>query len=395
MRHLTLRVAWHDNAWNGTVCANPRENAFCLSLDRIRLERDDYRETELAGRLFADLAAGDMPPCRAESGAFMNTGGWTRVIQHPYQEIAKAATTHGHLRPTPVEVPPYSTFAIPFAWMMRRAQDEIADRLPDRLPEDQEPPFNSAWVFGRRRQEALLRHFFSQVQANRSLVFFYTKEGQPISDEISRLVVGVGRVTKLRRAARIRERRKRGAPSGLGAPGSSLDQGRRGRRLSSPVPRLPRGDRRSGRGRPPARLAARDRRHPQSQATSVCSRISPNTRPLTSRSRRSCDVSTAVRKIRAHGIAEGPWEAREEWLNQQIARTWIERGALSRCRLRARGTRIASRHGARAGADRDGRPRLRRRPVAGTRSASARRGRAATSGVRRRSRISARRRGPS
>ena len=67
MRHLTLRVAWHDNAWNGTVCANPRENAFCLSLDRIRLERDDYRETELARRLFADLAASDMPPCRAES----------------------------------------------------------------------------------------------------------------------------------------------------------------------------------------------------------------------------------------------------------------------------------------------------------------------------------------
>jgi hypothetical protein len=265
MRHLTLRVAWHDNAWNGTVCANPRENAFCLSLDRIRLERDDYRETELAGRLFADLTAGDMPPCRAESGAFMNTGGWTRVIQHPYQEIAKAAATHGHLRPTPVEVPRYATFAIPFAWMMRRAQDEIADRLPDRLPEDQEPPFSSASLFGRRRQEALLRHFFSQVQANRSLVFFYTKEGQPISDEISRLIVGVGRRHEARRTARIQERRKHGAPSGLGAPGSSLDQDRRGGRLSSPVPRLPRGDRRSGRGRPPARLAARDRGHPRAK----------------------------------------------------------------------------------------------------------------------------------
>ena len=326
MRHLTLRVAWHDNAWNGTVCANPRENAFCLSLDRIRLERDDYRETELAGRLFADLAAGDMPPCRAESGAFMNTGGWTRVIQHPYQEIAKAATTHGHLRPTPVEVPPYATFAIPFAWMMRRAQDEIADRLPDRLPEDQEPPFNSAWVFGRRRQEALLRHFFSQVQANRSLVFFYTKEGQPISDEISRLIVGVGRVTK---------------------PAAPLEYESVGSAALPPVwERLVhhsiRADGVDGFLLPyHAYLEETGDPEEDARRRDLLREIAVTPEPSHQRvfsyfsEHASADVALstlvrcldAVRKIRAHGIAEGPWEAREEWLNQQIARTWIERGA--------------------------------------------------------------------
>jgi len=35
----------------------------------------------------------------------------------------------------------------------------------------------------------------------------------------------------------------------------------------------------------------------------------------------------SVRRIRSHGIAEGPWELREEWLNEQIARTWVDRGA--------------------------------------------------------------------
>lgn len=35
----------------------------------------------------------------------------------------------------------------------------------------------------------------------------------------------------------------------------------------------------------------------------------------------------AVRRIREHGIAEGPWDLREEWLNEQIARTWADRGA--------------------------------------------------------------------
>jgi hypothetical protein len=34
-----------------------------------------------------------------------------------------------------------------------------------------------------------------------------------------------------------------------------------------------------------------------------------------------------VRRIRQHGIAEGSWEAREDWLNEQIAKTWVDRGA--------------------------------------------------------------------
>jgi hypothetical protein len=34
-----------------------------------------------------------------------------------------------------------------------------------------------------------------------------------------------------------------------------------------------------------------------------------------------------VRKIREHGVSKGPWERREEWLNQRIAETWKERGA--------------------------------------------------------------------
>lgn len=326
MRHLTLRVAWHDGAWNGAVCASPRENAFCLALDRIRLERDDYRETELAGREFADLSAGDMPPCRAESGAFMNANAWTRIIQHPYQEITKAASTHGHLRPTPVEVPPYTTFAIPFAWMQRRAQDDIAEHLPDRLPEDQEPPFNSAWVFGRRRQEALLRHFFSQVEDKRSLVFFYTKEGQPISDEISRLIVGVGRVKKL------------GAPLEYESVGSTAlppvwermvhhsirPDGIDGFLLPYHVYLEKTGDpEEDARRRELLREIAVT---PEPSHQRVFSYFSEHA---------SADVALstlvrcldAVRKIRDHGIAEGPWDAREEWLNEQIARTWIERGA--------------------------------------------------------------------
>ena len=64
-----------------------------------------------------------------------------------------------------------------------------------------------------------------------------------------------------------------------------------------------------------------------SPGTPGCSRTSRSTLRPTSPSPRWSAASTRVRRIRSHGIAEGPWELREEWLNEQIARTWVDRGA--------------------------------------------------------------------
>jgi hypothetical protein len=38
-QHLTVRVAWHQDRWNGTVCQAASRNTYCLDLDRIREER--------------------------------------------------------------------------------------------------------------------------------------------------------------------------------------------------------------------------------------------------------------------------------------------------------------------------------------------------------------------
>ena len=155
MRHLTVRVAWHDRAWGGSVCDHPSANSFCLALDRIREGRNDAYEDSVAGQSWSDLNVNSLPPCQAQAGAFINAREWTRIIEHPYQDIPKASDTHGHLRPTPVNVLAYSTFSVPFWWMTLRNQDEIAARLPVQLPEDRGAPFHTNWVFGRRRQEEL------------------------------------------------------------------------------------------------------------------------------------------------------------------------------------------------------------------------------------------------
>ncbi|MEJ7784054.1 MAG: hypothetical protein WKF96_04555 [Solirubrobacteraceae bacterium] len=326
MKHLTQRVAWHDQAWNGTVCAAPSENSFCIALDRIHKERVDDYEEGIALERFDELDSNDLPPCRAEGGAFMSPRPWTRTVTHPYQENKNAQATHGHLRPTEVTVPAHATFAIPFDWLRREAQDDIAAASPDRLPEDQEPPFPTAWVFGRNRQRRLLDMFFAPIVPGGSLVFYYTKEGQPISDAISRLVVGVGLVTHVAPTLEYESVGSKATPPiwehlvhhSIRADGSD------GFLLPYHAYLDPTGDaKEDARRRELLREVAVT---PDPAHTKTFSYFSEHASPDVALST-LVRCLEAVRAIRRHRVAEGSWEAREEWLNEQIARTWRDRGA--------------------------------------------------------------------
>jgi hypothetical protein len=325
IQHLNVRVAWHDSRWNGTVCRAPAENAFCVELDRIRATRDDAAEGLIAGKPFADLERTQLPPCHVEGGAFMNEREWWRVVQHPYQEIPKASETHGHLRPTKIRVPPFSTFAVPFNWMLRRSQDELDEQFADPLPADKDPPFPSSWVFGRERQEALCEYFFGRLTPARSLAFFYTKSGHPLGDEISRLVVGVGRISAI---APIQWYDSSGTksyplwdrlfshtirPNGQDGfllpyhdylqPTGDPDEDARRQVLVAEIAVVPE----------PSHI----------MTFSYAGELADPDVALSTLTR----CLDAVRRIRVHGIAPGPWERREEWVNEQIASAWTDRGA--------------------------------------------------------------------
>jgi isopentenyldiphosphate isomerase len=60
IQHLTIRVAWHDNRWNGSVCTYPSQNPYCLTLKRIREKRDDAKENGLSHRLWKELGPDDL-----------------------------------------------------------------------------------------------------------------------------------------------------------------------------------------------------------------------------------------------------------------------------------------------------------------------------------------------
>ena len=49
LKHISIRVPWHDTGWDGRVCAAPRLNGACLKLKGIAEKRDD--DAEVAGPL--------------------------------------------------------------------------------------------------------------------------------------------------------------------------------------------------------------------------------------------------------------------------------------------------------------------------------------------------------
>ena len=196
-RHLSVRVPWHDTGWEGTVCRDPLGNGSCLRLSRIAEGRDDAQELANAGRAWGDLPLAELPPCAAERAGFMSPTSRQALKEHPYSSwndvYRKFATTV-------YEVPAYSADCVPFRWMLRQHATTIADEL--QLPYeaaleeavDAEARLNDpAWVQHSQNQSLLLDTFFSAVQPERSLAFFYAKES-PLSNDPRRILLGVGRV---------------------------------------------------------------------------------------------------------------------------------------------------------------------------------------------------------
>ena len=326
MYHLNVRVAWHDNRWNGTICKDPGANSYCMDLERIRAERNDKVEINLKGKSFSEVDAKSLPPCRAESAAFLTDKPWTRIVNHPYADNAKTSKTHGHLLESKIIVKPYSTFAVPFYWMLRAHQDEIEKSIPETLPPDEESPFFSPWVFSRQRQEALCELFFGRLTPKKSLVFFYTKGGHPLEEAYSRLVIGVGVIDWI--SALLKYDSSKPAETyplwDRMFSHSIRSDGEKGFILPYHDYLQPTGDPDEDARR--RMLLNSIAVVPEAVDVKAFSYAGEHATPDVALSTLTKCLES-VRKIREHGIAAGPWEKREEWLNKQIEAAWGDRGA--------------------------------------------------------------------
>ena len=194
LRHLSIRVPWNDSSWEGVVCRNPAANTSCLALRNISERRNDAAEAAVAGKSWQELDENQLPPCVGERGGFMAPYEFTRLISHPY---SKTSSSHKHFKPTPFRYPPYSAACVPFAWTLKEEAEKKVEVLElDYRPELEARArsgmgFNSAWIQTKYNQLVLLDTFFSAIQPDRSLCFFYAKR-TPLVEDPKRVLIGVG-----------------------------------------------------------------------------------------------------------------------------------------------------------------------------------------------------------
>lgn len=200
LKHLSIRVPWHDNAWNGSICNNPKANSACLVLKNCALNRNDEQEHSLAGTLLSDLSEDQFPVCIGERATFMAPFAIHKTLSHPYAE--SSPTTHGHLKPTRVQFPAFSAAAVPYHWMLKENAKEKTSTYDLAYDEQREPQLdwaangNDNWVQEIQNQKALLNCFFEHLEEETSLVFFYAKQ-VPFLENSGRVLVGAGKINKI------------------------------------------------------------------------------------------------------------------------------------------------------------------------------------------------------
>lgn len=210
LRHLSVRVPWHDAGWDGTVCRAPRQNSSCLALNRIGATRNDAVETTYAGQRLNDVPFDNAPPCFAERVNFLSAKPQRRLARHAY---SKTSEHHKHISDTPFLHPAFSAAATPFGWLLKERAwgkewkkgkldpQSLVERygiaaLPDYEPDEPDWLYDRPWIQGEANQKALLNAFFGALEPQRSLVFVYAKR-TPLIDDDQWMIIGVGRITSM------------------------------------------------------------------------------------------------------------------------------------------------------------------------------------------------------
>ena len=189
--HLSVRLVWHDRAWDGHICNHPSKNVYCAVNQHIREAFADpvklKREEEAAGLPLAELD-GWQPPCSRDPIAFSPIG--YRITHYDPLDFRQ-------LRPVSEDIPPYSVCSSPYRWMREENFRQICEdeQLDIRGPDDRGR--QTGWVVEPDRQLALLTNFWGRLEKGRSLIFFYCNHGNPLEENLNRILVGVGRISNI------------------------------------------------------------------------------------------------------------------------------------------------------------------------------------------------------
>jgi len=173
--HVTFRVAWHDNKWDGCICKEPVRNRYCsgfhsLLSERLRKRKEKNLENEISfkGKPVSDTY---IPPCFWSINAF---GTNSLMVNHDNP-------ADSNLNLIPESLPDHSMFSWPFAVAFTRTQEQ----------------YKTDGAYPKNLETVRIPLFQSKIKTNKSIAFMYAKFSNPLTEEEQQyLVVGCGLVTE-------------------------------------------------------------------------------------------------------------------------------------------------------------------------------------------------------
>ena len=117
LRHVSVRVPWHDAGWADIVCEAPHLNGACAKLKAVAAAKSDEHELKFAGRRLDEILPDQWPACVQERGMFMALTEMYHLKRHAL--AAQKPKAYGHFRLTPQSYPAYSAGLVPFLLLMR------------------------------------------------------------------------------------------------------------------------------------------------------------------------------------------------------------------------------------------------------------------------------------
>ncbi|EGD46136.1 Exodeoxyribonuclease V [Ruminiclostridium papyrosolvens DSM 2782] len=175
MQHLSARLAWHDNGWNGHLCKEPKKNIYCSG--RYSFPGDmigEYKDVDLEeGNNCKNCNSIDfIPPCCYSINAF---GKESVECYATPPEFFRDDTEEKHW-----ELPPASVCTWCYEEMYK---DEVK--------------LNGKYYDPKKRSQAM-EEYYSQFEKDKSLIFYYTNYDNPFSGEEKKYVlVGVSRLKEI------------------------------------------------------------------------------------------------------------------------------------------------------------------------------------------------------
>lgn len=177
--HLTVRMAWHDNNWNGKVCCNPEGNTYCTGAHSLlsgRIEKNKDTEYESQDGVRGEYVANNflptsVPPCYWSINAFSD------------QEFS---VEHHHA----------------FNW--------VEETIPEVVKKNSVItwPFKLSFVHSDAKKKAhgnywpdldqRIDNYIKKFKPRESIIFFYANYDNPVSaDDMKYLLLGCSVISEL------------------------------------------------------------------------------------------------------------------------------------------------------------------------------------------------------